>query len=147
MYGFIDSEVNFSFSNDGDNYTIEYQYYDEDEDYTYDLILTVNIVENTITVNDPGFFWAYVYSTETNYGRHIEYLNEHPDESYIEGSDIVFDIDQYGMDAVEIDNQLVLPFYLVNQLFVGSSYYNVYYNYDGLYGIYSTPAEGSDEYN
>src|SRR5690606_6277608 len=30
--------------------------------------------------------------------------------------------------------------------FAGSSYYNVYYNYDGLFGIYALPAEGTAEY-
>jgi hypothetical protein len=34
----------------------------------------------------------------------------------------------------------------VNQLFAGSSYYNVYYNHDGLFGIYALPDSESDEY-
>ena len=50
------------------------------------------------------------------------------------------------MDALFYEDSLVIPFYLTNQLFAGSSYYNVYYNYDYLYGIYSLPRQGSDEY-
>jgi len=44
------------------------------------------------------------------------------------------------------NDEVVLPFYLANQLFAGSSYYNVYYNQDALYGIYSLPDSDSDEY-
>lgn len=147
LQGFIDPNVEFVYSQEADIYTMSYQYYDETEDYTYDLVVTIDITENTISVNDPGFFWAYIYSTETNYGRNIKYMNEYPGESNEEGSDIIFDLDNYGMDATEIDSNLVLPYYVVNQLFAGSSYYNVYFNHDALYGIYSTPSDGSDEYN
>src|SRR5690606_29027457 len=101
---------------------------------------------DTITTNDPGFYWAYVYSTATNYGRHIEYVYDHEDAYYEEGSDLVYDLGAYGRDIVMEDGDGVLPYYIANQLFAGSSYYNVYYNYDGLFGIYALPSEGSDEY-
>ncbi|MBN2300578.1 MAG: InlB B-repeat-containing protein, partial [Acholeplasmataceae bacterium] len=144
--GFIDPEVDFTKTLTSNEYMMEYQYYSVEEDHTYDLILTINTDENTISVNDPGFYWAYVYSTETNYGRHINYLSDYLDESNEEGGDLVFDLDDYGMDALFYEESLVLPFYLTNQLFAGSSYYNVCYNYDSLYGIYSLPKQGSDEY-
>ena len=38
-----------------------------------------------------------------------------------------------------------MPYYMTNQLFAGSSYYNVYFNGDGLFGIYSLPDEDSEE--
>lgn len=145
IQGFIDPEVDITKTIAEDEYVLEYQYYDEDEDYTYDLILTINTTENTISVNDPGFYWAYVYTTETNYGRHITSVDV-ADESYIEGGDLVFDLDDYGMDALFYEDSLVIPFYLTNQLFAGSSYYNIYYNTDNLYGLYSLPSQGSDEY-
>jgi uncharacterized repeat protein (TIGR02543 family) len=144
--GFIDPEVEFTFTEGIDTLEIFYQYYDEDEDVTYDLIVTLNAADNTITTNDPGFYWAYVYSTETNYGRHIEYDNDNPDAYFDEGDDIVYDLDLYHLDMAVYEDDILLPYYIVNQLFAGSSYYNVYYNQDGLFGIYSLPSAGTDEY-
>ncbi len=143
--GFIDPSLLITFTQDNDTLEIFYQYYDEDEDYTYDLILNIDATENTITTNDPGFYWAYIYSTETNYGRHIEYIQDHPNESSIEGSDVIYDLDEYNMDIVMYEGEILLPYYITNQLFAGSAYYNVYYNYDGLYGIYSLPSSSSKE--
>jgi len=145
LQGFIDPTIEMTFTIGVDSLEIFYQYYDEDEDYTYDLILTIDATENTISTNDPGFYWAYIYSTETNYGRHIEYVQDHPNESYLPGNDVVYDLDDYNMDIVMYDGELLLPYYMANQLFAGSAYYNVYYNYDGLYGIYSLPGSGSKE--
>ncbi len=147
LQGFVDPSVEFSYDITDTTYEMSYVYTDTDTNTDYDLILTVDTVANTISVNDPGFYWAYVYSTETNYGRHIEYMDsEYADSYYSEGQDIIFDLNDYGMDALFYEDHLVLPYYLVNQLFAGSSYYNVYYNYDGLYGIYSLPGAGSEEY-
>lgn len=144
--GFIDPSVNIDIVKDGDTLQLSYQYYDSDYDETYDLVVTIDALENTITTNDPGFYWAYVYSTETNYGRHIEYDINNPGSYSTDGNDIVFDLDDYNMDIAKYNGDIVLPYYLVNQLFAGSSYYNVYYNYDGLYGIYALPSSGSFEY-
>ncbi|AIO18867.1 Peptidase family S41 [Candidatus Izimaplasma bacterium HR1] len=146
LEGFIDPEIVFTDDTTDGILVYQYQYYDEDEDYTYDLILTVNSIENTISVNDPAFFWAYGYSIETNYGRHIEYMDDtYPGYDYVEGDDISYDLDEYNMDVVLNGGEVYLPYYIANQLFAGSSYYNVYYNYDGLYGIYAIPADDSDE--
>ena len=145
LVGFIDPEVDITFTTTGDELEMFYQYYDEDYDETYDLIVTINATDNTVITNDPGFYWAYVYTTETNYGRHIDYVTDHPDASFEEGDDIVFDLDDYNMDVVVYEDDIVMPYYMVNQLFAGQSYFNVYYNYDGLYGIYSLPDDGSRE--
>lgn len=139
LKGFIDPEVELTFVKNDYILEISYQYYDEDFDQIYDLILTIDAIENTISTNDPGFYWAYVYSTETNYGRHIDYVADHPNNYQREGENVMYDLDDYMMDIVMIEGDIVLPYYIVNQLFAGSSYYNVYYNYDGLYGIYSLP--------
>ncbi len=144
--GFIDPETVITFTREDGVLTIFYQYYDEDEDYTYDLTCVIDSVNQTITTPDPGFYWAYVYSTETNYGRHIEYLKDHVDESSVDGTDLVYDLSDYNLEIVSYNNQILLPFSLANQLFAGSSYYNVYYNEDKLYGIYALPEEGSEEY-
>jgi len=146
LEGFIDPEVQFTVVKGASTLEISYQYYDEDFDELYDLILTIDADENTISTNDPGFYWAYVYSTETNYGRHINYVPDHPNNYQIEGDNVVYDLDEYFMDITVYDGEIVLPYYIVNQLFAGSSYYNVYYNYDGLFGIYALPATGTPEY-
>lgn len=146
LSGFVDPSVQFETTLDTNTVEIRYDYYDEEEDHTYDLRNTIDAVNNTISTNDPGFFWAYIYSTETNYGRHITYDNDHPDGSYIQGSDIVYDLGKYGMDIVVHNGEVLVPYYIVNQLYAGSSYYNVYYNYDKLYGIYSLPDAGTPEY-
>lgn len=146
LEGFIDPAYEITFTTSDGILTIFYQYYDEDEDQLYDLELVIDSVENTLTTNDPGFYWAYVYSTATNFGRHIYYDNDNPNAYYKEGVDVVYDLDDFGMDIVVYEGDVVLPYYIANQLFAGSSYYNVYYNYDNLYGIYSLPDDDSDEY-
>jgi uncharacterized repeat protein (TIGR02543 family) len=146
LQGFIDPAYDFTYTYGEGTLEIFYQYYDEDEDITYDLIFTIDAEENTATTNDPGFFWAYVYSTETNYGRHINYDTDNPNAYSEDGDIIVYDFEKYGIDITTYEEEILMPFYLVNQLFAGSSYYNVYYNNDGLYGIYSLPESGSTEY-
>ncbi len=144
--GFIDPAIDITFIETATTLTMAYQYYDEDEDITYDLELVIDAEENTFTTNDSGFYWAYVYSTETNYGRNIEYLQDHPDKYNSDSADVVYDLDNYNMDIVVLDGEIVVPFYVANQLFVGPSYYNVYYNNDELFGIYLLPDDGSKEY-
>ena len=146
LEGFIDPELMPSANTEDGILTLAYQYYDEEEDYTYDLTCVIDTNTNTITTPDPGFYWAYVYSTETNYGRHIVYDNDNPNEYYSEGIDVYYDLNAYNMDMSLHEGDVVLPYYLVNQLFAGSSYYNVYYNYDALYGIYALPNTESESY-
>ncbi|MFA6692219.1 MAG: InlB B-repeat-containing protein, partial [Acholeplasmataceae bacterium] len=68
LKGFIDPEVEFTITQTEDKLTIYYEYYDEDEDEIYELECVFDVEKNLITTNDPGFYWAYIYSTETNYG-------------------------------------------------------------------------------
>jgi hypothetical protein len=144
--GFIDPAINITFQRDADGIvTIAYDYYDADVNHTYHLTCIIDPVTQTITTPDPGFYWAYVYSTETNYGRNIEYL-DHQDESSVPGTDLIYNLKPYNLEMVVKGNETLLPFNLVNQLFAGSSYYNVYYNGDRLYGIYSIPRAGTGEY-
>ena len=145
--GFIDPETVITFTQEEGVLTIFYQYYDEDEDYTYDLTCVIDSVNQTITTPDPGFYWAYVYSTETNYGRHIEYLRDYVGESSVDGTDLVYDLTKHNLEIVYHGGEILLPFSLTNQLFAGNSYFNVYYNGDKLYGIFSLPEKGTLEYN
>ena len=104
----------------------------DDETYTYTALL--DFVENTITVDDMAFFSGYVQSTGTNYSEGLSYL----DEMYIEdGDQVVFDLDAYRFDMIYDDGAYVMPIHIINLLFAGSSYYNVYYHVDGYKGIYA----------
>ncbi len=136
LAGFIDPEVEFTFTEDETGLEIFYQYYDEDEDELYDLSCYFDLETNLITTNDPGFYWAYIYSTETNYGRNIEYLYDFEGNEYIEGDEVIYNLNLYNLDIAYYDGSVVAPYYLINQLFAGSSYYNVYFNGDALYGVY-----------
>lgn len=147
LTGFIDPEVEFTITENESELSIFYQYYDEDEDVTYDLETIFSVDTNLIKTNDSGFYWAYIYSTETNYGRNIEYLNDYVDNEEIGGDEeIIYNLNQYNLDLAYYDGSVVAPFYLVNQLFAGSSYYNVYFNGDSLNGIYGTLSSGSTDY-
>jgi len=146
LEGFIDPDLDMTATTAGNVLTLFYQYYDEDEDETYDLELIIDAEANTLTTNDPGFYWAYIYSTETNFGRHIVYDYDNPNAHYNEGADVIYDLNKFNLDIVVHEGEIVMPFYTVNQLFAGSSYYNVYYNNVTLYGIYGTPEEDSAEY-
>ncbi len=144
--GFIDESYTLQFTEGVNTLEIYYQYYDTEYDEIYDLYCTINADLNTISTNDPGFYWAYITSTETNYGRHIIYDADHVDNYFEEDKNVVYDLSAYNMDITTVDGDVVAPYYVVNQLFAGSSYFNVYYNYDHLYGIYALPGADSDTY-
>ena len=124
---------------------IQYDYYDEDEDVTYDLNVTIDTVTNTL-VPDPGFYWGYVYSTATNFGRHITYDRENPNAHYTEGQDVVYDLAKDNCLEPRGWGCLLLPYYMANlELFqVDLASYNVYIT--TLFGVYSLPSEGEDAY-
>ena len=149
--GFVDPEMLsiMQFTYEAGILTIYYPYFVEEENHTYELTTVIDSVNQTITTRDPGFYWAYAYSTETNYGRNIEYMDEtYPGYSYESPeTGLVYDLGKYNLQIVDKAGEILLPFSLVNQLFAGSSYYNVFYNGDKLVGIYALPDEGSDEYN
>src|SRR3989339_143454 len=111
------------------------------EEITEDYSATLNFTANTITVPDTSFFSGYVYSTETNYSSGLSYL----DEYYLEeGNPVVYDLNAYRFDMIIHEGDYVLPFHLVNLLFGGGSYFNVYYNGDGYKGIYAYGDETTD---
>lgn len=144
--GFIDPEVEFTVNENSEILSISYQYYDEDEDETYDLEVIFDLKTNLVHTNDPSFYWAYIYSTETNYGRNIEYLYDHENTEYIEGETVIYNLNDFKMDLVFYDGQVAAPYYLVNQLFAGSSYYNVYFNGDKLFGVYGQLSTSDPKY-
>ncbi|VEU83173.1 S41 family peptidase [Acholeplasma hippikon] len=149
LKGFIDPELfeTFDFTFEDGVLDITYQYYDDTEDVIYDLICTIDFNKNLISTNDPAFYWAYIYSTETNYGRNIEYVLDHPDKEYTEGIDVVYNLNLYNLDLAVYGDDYLAPLYIVNQLFAGSSYYNVYFNGDKLFGIYGQVSSSDPAYN
>ncbi len=148
LEGFIDSEVEFEFDYSTEGITtISYDYYSESQDILFHLQCILDANENTITTEDPGFYQAYVKQTETNYGRHIKYDYNNENASYIDGEGLVLSLTEYNLNLISYEGEVLLPYSLANQLFAGSSYYNVYYNGDELYGVYFLPDEDDDEYD
>jgi len=143
--GFIDPDIEFTYTNLDDALEIYYPYYDEVEEKTYDLYATFDAKSNLIQTNDPGFFWGYIYETKTNYGRNIEYLVDDARNEYIDGETVFYNLNPYNLSLAIYDDLVLAPYYIVNQLLAGSSYYNVYFNGDNLYGVYGQiSTEGSD---
>lgn len=145
--GFIDPEVEFTVTESEENLNLSYQYYSEEEDKTYDLGVIFDLKSNIIHTSDPAFYWAYIYSTETNYGRNIEYLYDHEKAESTEGETVIYNLNEFQLDLVYHDGAVLAPYYLVNQLFAGSSYYNVYFNGDALYGVYGSLSSSDSTYS
>ena len=76
---------------------------------------------NIISTNDVGFYWAYVKQTQTNFGRHIFYDTNNPGTYASQGVDVIYDLSKYNMDIVVHEGEMVIPYYIANQLFAGSS--------------------------
>ena len=139
--GFIYSdEIGYSFDPSTQILTMNYSvYYDndtedleDDEEYFYEAIL--NFIENTIAVESNSFFSSYIYSTSTDFSSGLTYLDDY---YYEPGDPIVYDLNAYRFDMIYHEGSYLLPFNILNLLFTGSSYYNVYYNGDGYKGIYA----------
>ncbi|QWB95877.1 InlB B-repeat-containing protein [Mycoplasmatota bacterium] len=144
--GFIDNDIDMSLSTENDILKMTYSYEDVDFNETYELSCWIDPSENTIRVNNSSFFSAYLETTETNYSRHIFYDLDNELNYFEEGDEVIYDLSDYHMDISIYDGEVVVPYYIVNQLFTGDSYFNIYYNQDNLYGIYSLPSEGASEY-
>ena len=144
--GFIHAEdIEFLWNEPTQELTLSYQttYTDEitQEEITEDYEAMLNFITNTITVPDTSFFSGYVYSTETDYSSGLSYL----DEYYLEeGNPVVYDLNAYRFDMIYENGDYILPFHIVNLLFGGGSYFNVYYNGDGYKGIYAYGDETAD---
>ncbi len=109
------------------------------EEYT----AIIDFENGIMTVPMIGFFSGYIKSTQTDYSEGLTYL----DTYYEEAETVTFDFVKYRIDILlyEEDGQtkFLLPFHLANTLFIGSTYYNVYYNGDGFYGIYGVPSSST----
>lgn len=125
------------------SYSIEFEETDDDgiviNTETYSYQMTIDFVANTVTVDSLSFFDGYIQETETDYGAGLTYL----DTYYEDGHAVTFDFNSYRFDLVKHEQEdttyYLFPFHLANLLFTSGSYYNVYYNGDGYYGIYAFP--------
>ena len=148
--GFIDfPELEFVY--EGSVLTISYVYVYEDEGENGELVemsetysAVLDLEANTLSVETLDFFDGYIKSTATDYSEGINYLD---DTYYEEGSTVVFDFDAYRIATKVYENEgeteFLLPFHIVNLIFTGGAYYNVYYNGDSYYGVYAAP-DGDD---
>lgn len=144
--GFVDfKEIEFVYEEQQLTISYIYVYEDTDEEgnpidvsETYSAVL--DLEENTLTVESLDFFDGYIQSTATDFSEGISYQD---DVYYEEGLPVVFDFDAYRISSTIYENgdstEFLLPFHIVNLIFTGGAYYNVYYNGDGYQGIYYVP--------
>lgn len=101
---------------------------ENNEEYHYQIDLNYN--DNTVTVNQFGFFSAISEETQTDFGSDLFTI----DYVYNETDPVVFNFNDYNFELVrEYDNYLI-PFHLANLFFTGSMF-DVYYNHDQFYGV------------
>lgn len=114
------------------------------ETITTDYVMFIDFEANTVEVNELSFFDGYIKATQTEYGEGITYL----DPYFEKGGSVIFDLNHHRMDLVvhtdEDDTYYLFPFHLANLLFLSGTYYNVYYNGNGYYGIYGIPSASSE---
>ncbi|MFP4177764.1 MAG: immunoglobulin-like domain-containing protein [Acholeplasmataceae bacterium] len=135
LEGVLDTEI-LEFSYDDDlltvSYTVEYEDYDGTM-VTDEFWAELDFTANTVTVNSFDFFGYYIAETETDFGEGLNYV----DADYIDADPVTIDLNHYRFDLVldETDDAYLMPVHLLNLLFVGDVYYDVYYNGDELVGF------------
>ena len=94
-----------------------------------------NFTENTVTTASMDFFNYYVQSTTTNYSDGLVYTGA----DFVEPTEVVFDLGFYGFDLVILDDngemKYLAPFNILNLLFFGDFYFDMYFNGDVFYGM------------
>jgi len=99
----------------------------------YEAIL--DFTDNTFYTDSFDFFDAMVASTSTNFGEGLSF----GDSIVTEGTGIFIPLSKYRFDLVihedGEDTYYLMPLHVANLLFVGSVYFDVYYNGDALYGV------------
>jgi uncharacterized repeat protein (TIGR02543 family) len=99
----------------------------------YEAIL--DFTDNTFYTDSFDFFDAMVASTSTNFGEGLSF----GDSIVTEGTGIFIPLSKYRFDLVihedGEDTFYLMPLHVANLLFVGSVYFDVYYNGDALYGV------------
>ncbi len=139
LEGLISKDVFFNIEETNTSLNISYEYFDEEDNTNYELTFTANTKENKITVPDPGFFYAFIESTETNYSRNIYYDKENSLNHSEDGTGISLDLNKYNMDILNYNGKTLIPLSLASLLFASPNYYNIHYNGDQLTGFYFIP--------
>lgn len=99
-----------------------------EEDYT--MLMTYDFTNNTMTVNDFGFFDSLSESTQTDFGNGLEVI----DYVYTDPSAVSVDFDDYDFDIVYEDGKYLIPFHFAN-LYYSGGMFDAYYNGDKVYGV------------
>jgi uncharacterized repeat protein (TIGR02543 family) len=103
------------------------------ESNVYEAI--IDFTDNTFFTDSFDFFDAMVASTSTDFGEGLTF----GDSIITEGTGIFIPLSNYRFDLVIHEDgentYYLMPLHVANLLFVGSVYYDVYYNGDALYGV------------
>jgi len=136
--GAIDSDI-ISYTPVGED-KLEVSYTSTWEDFdgtsvTETYTASIDFTLNTFTVDNFDFFEGYISSTESDYGEGLDYV----DAYYVEGQQVLIPLGDYNIDIAIYDDNgtdlYLMPLSVVNLLFSGGIYYDVYYNGNQLYGI------------
>ncbi|MBI9009045.1 MAG: hypothetical protein JEZ05_03360 [Tenericutes bacterium] len=115
-------------------YQAEWTDFDEVTIITEDYSGYFDFDENTFTVNNFDFFSGYEASTESDYGSGLIYTGA----DYVDGEEVTIPLGDYNFDLVIYEDAgetyYLAPFAVVNLLFLGSVYYDAYFNGDTIYG-------------
>jgi uncharacterized repeat protein (TIGR02543 family) len=106
----------------------------EVETYSYEAIF--DFISNTYYSSNFDFFDSLGAATSTDFGDGLEFGDtiEYP------GHDILISFGDYRFDLVTYEQsdgeiEYLMPLHLANLIFIGSVYYDVYFNGDSLYGF------------
>ena len=147
--GAIDSEELVYTLVDDDKLKIEYEVtfldFDEVTEITEQYWALIDFTANTFTVNNFDFFGNYVASTESDYGEGLTYV----DAAYVDGNEVTIPLGDYNFDITiyndGTNDNYLMPVHVINLLFAGGIYYDVYYNGDMLYGVDTFGISGGGE--
>ncbi len=116
------------------SYDIEYEDFDG-SNVTESFSAEIDFTDNSVTVNNFGFFENYIASTSSDYGEGLDYV----DADYVDGDEVTLELGEYNIDILpfseETNQYYIMPLSVANMLFAGNIYYDVYYNGEELYGI------------
>lgn len=126
IYSYLDYDA-------GDDYyqislTIEYEEAIYDDEILY---MRFDFENNTVAVNFFSVFGALSASTETDFGRGLDFIDYQDNRNEI--SETIFDLEAYNIQLMMHEGEYLIPFNLAN-LFLSGNMYNTYYNGDKIYG-------------
>lgn len=121
----------FEFIKDLEKETLTINIEAEYDDEVISENLTLNVIDNNITVSNLDFFSIYIKQTETNYSEGLISL----DPIIEKGDSIIYNLTNYEFDILLIEESFYMPLFLTNLIFNQETYFDVYFNGETLYGI------------